>query len=131
MPKKPNRSVPTEHTEQAKLVARVRNFARGVLIFAVPNGGKRNMKEAVRLKAEGVTAGVPDLVVAQARGGFFGLYIEMKRQKGSRLSDEQRDRIAELRAEGYAVEVCEGVEEAWAAFERYHALPRTPRGVLS
>lgn len=31
------------------------------LLFAIPNGGKRNAREAARLKAEGVTPGVPDL----------------------------------------------------------------------
>ena len=48
------------------------------LLFHIPNGGKRNITTAKRLKAEGVKAGVPDLFLPVSRGGFFGLFIEMK-----------------------------------------------------
>lgn len=47
-------------------------------IFAIPNGGKRDAREAAHMKRQGVRAGVPDLCVPVARGGFHGLYIEMK-----------------------------------------------------
>ena len=48
------------------------------LLFHVPNGGKRNAAEAARFKAMGVKAGVPDLCLPVPRGGYAGLYIEMK-----------------------------------------------------
>ena len=47
-------------------------------IFAIPNGGKRNAKEAYFMKRTGVKAGVPDLCVPVAKKGYHGLYIEMK-----------------------------------------------------
>ena len=34
----------------------------GHFVFAVPNGGSRNLREAVNLKAQGVMAGVSDLM---------------------------------------------------------------------
>lgn len=46
--------------------------------FHVPNGGYRLGKEAGRMKAQGVKAGVSDLVIRQARGGWHGLYLELK-----------------------------------------------------
>lgn len=43
--------------------------------FAVPNGGWRNLKEAVNLRTQGVRAGVPDMVVLfpGARAQFWEL----------------------------------------------------------
>ena len=48
------------------------------LLFHIPNGGKRNAREAAIFKAEGVVAGIPDLFLAEARHGHHGLFIEMK-----------------------------------------------------
>ncbi len=119
----PNGRVPTEHTEQAKLVGRTRTFYPDVVVFAVPNGGLRNKREAIRLKAEGVLAGIPDLVFAEPRGRYHGLYVEMKRREGGRVSDEQRDKIKKLRRRGYKVLVGHGVDEVWPEVEGYLALP--------
>lgn len=59
-------------------------------LFSVPNGGTRHKLEAVTLKAEGVTAGVSDLVLAVPDKYTNGAFIEMKTSKG-RLSDEQKE----------------------------------------
>ena len=66
----------------------------------------------------GVKAGVPDVTIAIAAGGFHGLYVEMK-AIGGRLSPEQRDLHELLRAQGYRVDVCFGWHEATRAIERY------------
>ncbi len=121
--------IPTEHTEQAKLVGRTRTFYPDVEVFAVPNGGLRNKKEAVRLKAEGVTAGIPDLVFAEPRGRYHGLYVEMKRRKGGRVSEEQHKKHRKLRQRGYKVLIGHGVDDVWTEVEHYLALPRC--GALS
>ncbi|WP_244264824.1 VRR-NUC domain-containing protein [Vreelandella boliviensis] len=59
--------------------------------FHVPNGGHRNKKTASALKRQGVKAGVSDLPVRQARGGWFGLYLEFKATppKDAPLADSQ------------------------------------------
>ena len=87
------------------------------MIYAIPNGGSRNKLEAVNLKRQGVKAGVPDLCLPVARGGFHGLYIEMKRREGGRLSDHQREWLTRLQAQGYAAVVCKGFDEAVTAIE--------------
>lgn len=76
------------------------------LIYAIPNGGQRNAVVAAKLKAEGVVAGIPDLHIPIARHGYHSLYIEMKNGKQGRLSDHQRERIAQLQAQGHKVTVC-------------------------
>lgn len=78
----------------------------------IPNGGSRNAIEARHLKEQGVKPGIPDIFLPVARGGYHGLYIEMKRRKGGRVSIEQKKMLLALRAQGYRVEVCRGWEEA-------------------
>ena len=79
-----------------------------LVIYAVPNGGSRNVREAQRLKAEGVLAGVADLVIMLPQGK--SLYIEMK-VKGNRQTQNQKDfqKIAETLGHTYAV--CYSFEE--------------------
>jgi hypothetical protein len=69
--------VDREGLEQAALMAELHARMPEVadLIFHVPNGGHRVKAVAAKLKAQGVKAGMPDLVLPMARGGFFGLYI--------------------------------------------------------
>lgn len=113
----------TEADEQEALFdwARVRicKYPELRLLHHIPNGGSRNPIEAARLKGQGVKPGVPDLCLPVARGGFHGLYIEMKRRKGGRISPEQEAWLRELRKQGFRAEVCRGWEEAKNTLEEY------------
>jgi len=60
------------------------------LFFAVPNGGKRNKAEAAIMKAEGITAGVSDLILNIPSGRYTQLAIEMKDCTGSQSSAQKR-----------------------------------------
>ena len=77
-----------ESTLQASCVRWFRYQYPHLVIYAVPNGGSRNVREAQRLKAEGVLAGVADLVVMLPQGK--SLYIEMK-VRGNRQTDNQKE----------------------------------------
>lgn len=118
-----------EHDEQATLFTWAkleRRFPELDLLFAIPNGGHRNMLVAKKMKAEGVRPGVPDMFLPVARGGYHGLFLEMKTEanrpkrggKGG-LSDLQLDWIERLKTQGYAVRVCYGFEEARNALIQY------------
>lgn len=113
------KSLRFESTEQIILVSRIRQFYPDVLLFAIPNGGQRSITEAVRLKAEGVLAGVPDLFIARASGTMHGLFIEMKRAKGGKVSAKQQAVMLTLSQEGYAVMVAHGCDEAWPFVKQY------------
>jgi len=62
---------------------------------------------------------VPDLMLPVARQGYHGLFIEMKRRRGGRLSPEQREWRARLEAEGYRWVMCEGMDAGIAALREY------------
>lgn len=77
-----------------------------------------------RRKQEGLKAGVPDIFFAQARGGFHGLFIELKRRKHGKISDEQLRIANRLIGNGYAAKIVEGCDEAYAVFRSYLSMPK-------
>lgn len=87
-------------------------------LYHIPNGGSRNRIEAANLKRQGVKAGVPDLCLPVARGGFHGLYIEMKAGKNT-TTDKQDEWLSALQRQGYAVAVCYGWERASEVITKY------------
>lgn len=115
--------VPSEHQEQAALfqwaALATGKYPELELLYAVPNGGERDERVGARLKAEGVKAGVPDVVLPVARQGCHALYIEMKRTSGGRTSPEQLRWFARLVAHGNLVVECKGAYEAIAVIEEY------------
>lgn len=117
------RYIPTEDTEQAHIFAWAA-WARGKypeldLLHHIPNGGKRSKSEAARFKVQGVKAGVPDICLPCARGGYHGLYIELKRTKGGKLSAAQKEWIDALNEQGYKAAVCYGFDEAKEIITEY------------
>lgn len=102
-----------EHTIQKTMVQWFDMQYPGLLLYAVPNGGKRDKATAGKLKAEGVREGIPDLKLAVTTDLYSGLYIETKTTDG-RLSDEQIVAHAYLRGQHYAVTVARNLE----AFQR-------------
>ena len=99
----------SEHLEQARLVMWFRQTYPDTLIFSIPNGGLRSKSQAMKLKVEGVVPGIPDLFVPA-----WKLWIEMKKVKGGKLSDEQKEMIKYLQSVNYCVIVGHGAEDAKA-----------------
>lgn len=114
---------PTEDAEQIMLF-RWAEWQSGKypalhMMHHIPNGGKRGKAEAGRFRAMGVKAGVPDICLPVPKNVYAGLYIEMKRQRGGTVSQEQKGWVRDLRAAGYAVEVCKGWDAAAKIIEDY------------
>jgi hypothetical protein len=72
-------------------------------VFAIPNGGYRHPREAVRLKAQGVTRGIPDVFCSIPNHEFHGLYLEFKFGK-NKLTNEQAQMFERFKRMGYACE---------------------------
>lgn len=90
-------------------------------LFAIPNGGQRNIIVAKKLKAEGVRKGVFDLMLPVQRRGFAGLFIEMKKLKG-RPTESQLDWYNFLNDQGYCATICYGFDDAVKEIENYLSL---------
>ena len=108
--------IPTESQEQIALFEwarwQIAKHPELEFLHHIPNGGKRDKVTAAKLKTEGVSAGVPDICLPAPRGKWHGLYIELKRQRGGKLSEEQKKWLRFLKKQGYFVAACEGWEEA-------------------
>lgn len=102
-----------EHDEQTVFVEWLR--LKGLRHNATPNGGHRAAKTSKLLKAEGVVPGFPDITVWPSLGsGLPILFIEMKRSRGGKTSDEQKDWVDYLNQLGPTTKavVCLGAGEA-------------------
>ena len=80
---------------------RLSNFyIKTPLVIHVANERKTNIRRGQKLKAQGVTAGVPDLMIDEARGGYLGLRVELK-TKGDKVSRAQKFMLAWYTYKGY------------------------------
>lgn len=76
-----------------------------VLLLHIPNGEKRDKATAARLKAMGVRAGIPDILLPIPNEHYHGLWIELKTTRGT-VKPEQLEWHRQLREQGYMVCVC-------------------------
>lgn len=104
----------SEHVEQREFVRWFRQTHPTVRILAIPNGSQRSRTTGAKLKAEGVVAGVPDLLVPA-----WSLWIEMKRADGGATSAVQKDWHRYLESIGHKVLVCAGFLQAKSDVEKF------------
>ena len=110
--------VPTEAQEQEQVVQWAHMSATrlpGVdLLYHIPN---ENAHHKMR---QGVKSGIPDLHLPVARGGYHGLYVEMKKHDHSNDESPAQKAIRfRLEAEGYRCVVAYGADAAIGAIEQY------------
>lgn len=132
MPRSAAAPIPTEYQEQVAVIDWWAVYAptRGIpvhLLLAIPNGAYLGADARMRamvmnkLKRSGLRVGVPDLFLAVTRPCFSGLWLEMKRRKGSNssLSIDQVTMLGDLRRQDYSAVVCYGADEAIRAIQAY------------
>lgn len=113
--------IPSESQEQQRLVLKLRWNHSELEFFAIPNGGKRGKGEARKQVLEGVEKGTPDIFIAEPRGEFSGLFLELKRREKSKskTSNEQIIKHQRLLDRGYQVKVCYGAAHAYKEILAY------------
>ena len=106
---------PSEHQEQVSVfreaAIRAQADPRWSMLFAIPNGGKRSIGVAVKMKAEGVKSGVPDMFLPIPVGSYCGMFIELKKRSGGQVSPAQRAFLASL-DDRYRAVVANGAQHA-------------------
>ncbi len=120
MPRKRFSLLATEDQEQAALIQWARTqpiLTKG--LYAIPNGGKRNVAEAKKLVDMGVLAGVSDLHLPYPSKGYHGLWIELKRGDGGRLTKPQAYWLHQMSEWGHMAVVCRGWMAAKRTLEDY------------
>lgn len=89
-------------------------------LYHVPNGGRRDSREAQDLKSQGVRPGIWDLALDVARGGFHGWRCELKKPGASpALRPEQAEYGIFLEQQGYCCLVSSDFDEVKEHLLRY------------
>lgn len=114
----------TEDDIHVRVVAHLRRAGLGDHeFFHAANEGKCSPRQAARRKSRGVNAGVPDIIIvrrpsAQPTGSIEGWHaypvaaaLELKADRG-RLSPAQRLWLDNAKANGWAVAVTHGLDDA-------------------
>tara|TARA_R110002020_G_scaffold43653_4_gene126666 strand:+ start:1418 stop:1810 length:393 start_codon:yes stop_codon:yes gene_type:complete len=95
-------------------------------------GIRTSFKQAVKAKATGYVKGFPDLQICvpmekgiegeggTKRGGVYhGLFLEIKKDKKSYPTKEQKEWIAYLNEQGYCARVTKGLDESMQTIDDY------------
>lgn len=104
---------PPEEAEQLALVQWLE--LHKIKYTHVPNEGKHKVQYRVKQKRLGVQAGLPDILIFDRPPLYpenVGVAIELKRQKGGRVTPEQTAWLNDLKDRGWVVAVCRGAMEA-------------------
>jgi len=105
-------AVPYEDAEQAMLAQWL--DLRKVLWFHVPNGSISKPQYRAKLTRMGLKKGVPDVIILDVPPGkpWVGVAVEMKRQKGGKVSPEQDAWLRAMLKRGWCAIVARGAGEA-------------------
>jgi hypothetical protein len=110
----------SEHDIQKALIQwfRLQYPRRLKCLWAIPNGGYRHIRTSIKLKEEGLIAGVSDLFLMIPSGIYHGMFIELKTKKG-RVQKNQEDFIMLAKSQGYQAKVCYGFDDAQNTIKTY------------
>lgn len=87
-------------------------------LWAIGNGGNRDVVTGYVMKLEGVLAGVADLMLCVPNEEYHGLFIEMKTAKG-RQSESQRLFQINHESKRYSYKICRSFDEFKKVVENY------------
>ena len=102
----------------SSLLPYLNEFPELELMHSIPNGDWRGFKTAKKLKAEGLKPGIPDISLPIPRGGYHGMYLELKNARGSVKADQWRIMI-ELHKHGYFVALTNSLTKAQCLVLQY------------
>jgi len=82
-------------------------------------GIRTTFRQAVKAKATGYVKGFPDLQICYPTHKFAGLFLEIKKDKKSYPTKEQKEWVAYLNEVGYYAKVVKGFDECQQTIDDY------------
>ena len=123
MAKKRKITEPSEYAEQCAIFKRVQLYAKKYpelrFLIGSMNRVRLTICQAVKAKNAGMKKGMPDIFLPVEKGRYCGLWIELKRKKGSKILPEQIEWKDFLLKQGYLHCFCYGADEALTAIISY------------
>jgi hypothetical protein len=111
--------VGSEAAVQMAIVRYIRFQYPHVLYCATAGGVRTSFMQSARLKMTGYVAGVPDLLIFEPSNGYHGLMIEVKKDKNSYPTKQQKEWIENLNKRGYSAHVAKSFEDAKNVIDNY------------
>lgn len=121
----PTKSNITEESVQAAIVKYIKWKHPNVRYCASLGGIRTTFRQAAKAKRTGYIKGKNDLDIYEARGGYHALFLEIKKDKKSYPTPEQKRWLQDMEQRGYHAIVVKGVDEAVEAIEKYLAMQTT------
>ena len=114
------KATPESEANQQEIVIKYLRLAYPDALYCASAGGMwTSDSQRIKMARTGYVKGFPDLFIYEPRGEFFGLAIEMKKVKGSKIEPEQVQWQEQLRNRGYASYICKGSEDAIKVIDEY------------
>ena len=104
-----------EEDIQTACVEWFRYAYKNYVIFAVPNGGSRNAREAANMKRSGTLAGASDLIIVAEQAVLF-IEMKTKTNKQTELQVAFQQAVERL---GHTYAVCHSLKEFQLVVERF------------
>lgn len=87
--------------------------------FSIPNEGKRSLNFGRSLKSMGLTPGASDIFIMIPTEKYAGMFLEIKREKGSKTSPEQIAFMNRALERGYYACIAKGFDNCIAEITNY------------
>ena len=114
----------SEERLQAAVIKYIQLQYPSIRYCASLGGIYTGIRQAVKAKKTGYSRGFPDLQITEARGGWFGLFIEIKTDKG-RATRVQKEWVKDLNERGYYAAICKGLDEIIDCIDKYLSKEQT------
>ena len=91
----------------------------GVKYCASLGGIRTGIKQARKARKTGYVKGFPDLQITEARKGYYGLFLELKKDNKAYASESQKNWIQALNERGYKAQITKGLDATIKAINDY------------
>lgn len=113
-------SCPNEKQEHLAFMDWVRLNPRvSQCLIHIANEYDGGIRRGYQRKLMGVKSGVSDFLLVIPSRGYHGLFLELKRLSGGRVTETQKSWLTLVQSLGYAGEVCYGCSDAISKVEAY------------